>query len=149
MEELNMTPHEISSPDPQKVHVSVHVELELIGEEGIERILFSIVPDGQADFPSGYLGEGTPLARAILGKSAGDEIAYEAGDIHRVRILTVTTGAEGPPPLVVKERRSIIRRAVAESERTNAIIFASSFSGKWGDYDPDGIREDWADKPSQ
>lgn len=35
-----------------------------------------------------------------------------------------------------------MRKAVAEVERRDAILFASSFSGKWGDYDPSGM-EHW------
>ncbi len=36
----------------------------------------------------------------------------------------------------------VIRKAIEHSDRTNAMIFASSFNGKWGDYDPTGFFED-------
>jgi hypothetical protein len=39
-----------------------------------------------------------------------------------------------------------MRQAVEQADRTNAMNFASSFSGKWGDYDPQGI-EKWDDEP--
>jgi hypothetical protein len=32
-------------------------------------------------------------------------------------------------------------------EHTSAVVFASSFSGKWGDYDPDSLPKD--DKPEE
>jgi hypothetical protein len=32
-----------------------------------------------------------------------------------------------------------MKETIREVEDTNAMIFASSFSGKWGDYDPDSI----------
>jgi hypothetical protein len=30
-------------------------------------------------------------------------------------------------------------KTVLEVENTTAMVFASSFSGKWGDYDPDSL----------
>jgi hypothetical protein len=39
-------------------------------------------------------------------------------------------------------RQEVIDKAVSESDRTNALNFASSFSSKWGGYEPAGI-EDW------
>ena len=43
----------------------MHVEVELIGENGLsEPLAFDLVPDEQADFANGFLGAGTPLATA-------------------------------------------------------------------------------------
>lgn len=39
-------------------------------------------------------------------------------------------------------RQEVIDKAVSESDRTNTLNFASSFSSKWGGYEPAGI-EDW------
>jgi hypothetical protein len=33
----------------------------------------------------------------------------------------------------------MMKKTLREVEDTNAMVFASSFSGKWGDYDPDSI----------
>jgi hypothetical protein len=40
------------------------------------------------------------------------------------------------------KRQTQFNKAVRDVERTNAINFASSFSGKWGDYDPDSLPKD-------
>ena len=32
-----------------------------------------------------------------------------------------------------------VQEAITDSERTNAVIFATSVDGKWGDYDADGL----------
>lgn len=117
------------------------LSLELVGTGEVEPLRVIIVPDEKADFSHGYLGETTPLAKAVLGKMPGEEIPYNIADIHTVRIVSVTPGAKPPPPSLIRKRRSILQKAAAEAERTNAIIFASSFSGKWGDYDPDGLKE--------
>ena len=130
-----------------KAGVGMHVDLVLITETGTEPLAVDIVPDSSADFARGFLGEGTPLAQAIQGKAAGNTVPYHAGDIHTVKILSVQPSTSLPPPDVAERREATIRKAVDESDRTNAIIFASSFSGKWGDYDPDGIGKTW-EKPA-
>jgi hypothetical protein len=40
------------------------------------------------------------------------------------------------------QREAEYRQALADFEKRNAATFAASFSGKWGDYDPDGV-EKW------
>lgn len=119
-----------------------HILVSFLLDEGEEQLEFDIVPDDMADIQLGYLGAGTPLALAITGHLAGDEIPYRQADIRAVRILQVGP-ARTPPPQEVKARREeTIRRAVDASDRTNAVIFASSFSGKWGDYDPSAFLDD-------
>jgi hypothetical protein len=125
------------------VTTGCHVEIELRTQEGAERLAFDIVPDKQADFSAGFLGEGTSLARTVAGKTAGSLVPYQEGDILAVHILRVAPSASLPPPDTAIRREEKMRQAVSESERTNAMIFASSFSGKWGDYDPDGLKEGW------
>ncbi len=121
------------------VVVGAHVAVELISKDGIDDLELEIVPDQRADFAHGFLGEGTPLARAILGKTAGEVVPYQVGDIQAVRIIRVAPGEEMPDNEVQSRRQEAMRKAVEQAERTNAMIFASSYSGKWGDYDPGGV----------
>ena len=124
----------------------MHVVVELITSSGEnERLEFDIVPDQLADFASGYLSESTPLAKAIWKKPAGAILPYRQGDIVRLRILSVRASETAPTAESAQQREAAARKAVADVERTNAIIFASSFSGKWGDYDPEGM-EHWDKK---
>ena len=66
---------------------------------------------------------------------------YGRGDIHSIRIVSVT-----PSEVVVSEdaaerRQAVLNKALADAERTNAEMFAASFSGKWGDYNLDDAAE--------
>lgn len=132
----------------QSVQVGSHVQVELLYQAGVDQLEFDIVPDQQADFAHGFLGEGTPLAQALMGKFAGEAIPYQVGDAHLVRIIAVSTGNKEEAEKVAARRQETMRKALEQTERTNAIIFASSYSGKWGDYDPGGI-ESWDAKDSQ
>jgi hypothetical protein len=119
------------------------IEIELIDVGGErEPLKVQIVPDAYADLARGYLGEGTPLCQAIYGQPVGSEIDYAMGDIRRVRIAAVTPTDEGPDRGVALRREATLRKAVDQSDLTNAILFASSFNGKWGDYDPAGLMEE-------
>ena len=125
------------------VQPGAQVQVELTYEKDREILAFVIVSDDQADFSAGFLGEGTPLAQAILGHTAGELLPYRAGDARSVRILEVQPGADtGPQEDVAARREEKLRQAVEQARRTDAMIFATSFSGKWGDYDPQGI-EHW------
>ena len=125
------------------VKVGCHVELELSDNSGVvDRLSVDIVSDRSADFKAGFLGESTPLARTILDQPAGRTVQYRVGDLQTVRILSVSPSQAQADENAAARRQEAIQRAVAESDRTNAILFASSFSGKWGDYDPQGI-EQW------
>lgn len=124
-----------------------HVQLELRYSSGeIETLELDIVKDEAADFDNGFLGESTPLAQAIQGKRAGDVVSYQAGDRVRVRILAVSEELAGTPEDLSDRREESLRKAVRQSEDTNAILFASSFSGKWGDYDPKAVKKDDEDE---
>ncbi len=124
----------------------MHVIVDLIDASGgCERLEFDIVPDQAANFAGGFLGEGTPLAQAIWGKLPGSQVSYQQADITSLRILDVTPTVAAPPPDAVQQRESAMRNTMAEVERRNAILFASSFSGKWGDYDPSGM-DHWETK---
>jgi len=116
------------------------IEVEMLYSDGeSETLKLEIVPDAMADFPSGYLGAGTPLAKALSGHSAGEKVAYQGGS---VRILSVTRSTRPQPAYIAEQREEAIRKVVEEVDRTNSINFASSFNGKWGDYDPDGLTRD-------
>ena len=122
------------------------VQVALIHQDGAEEALtLDIVPDAAADFENGLLGEGTPLAKALSGRHGGERIDYRAGDLRQVRVLAVTRSPADLDLSSAERRQEILDRAVSESDRTNALNFASSFSSKWGGYEPEGI-EDWEQK---
>jgi len=123
------------------VQPGTHVVVEMLNAHGErEQLEFDLVPDQAADFSRGYLGEGTPLARAILNKPAGATVPYRQADVLQVRILSVAPSGSLPVDDLTQQREQAARKALEQVQRTNAILFASSFSGKWGDYDPDGIQ---------
>ena len=125
-----------------KVGVGVHVEVELIDDRGqSETLAFDIVPEQAADFDAGRLGENTPLVQAILGQSAGNQIPYTLADIRSVRVLSIQAARSQAFENTAAQREVSLQKALNAIERTNAAIFASSYSGKWGDYDPGGIEE--------
>jgi hypothetical protein len=111
-------------------------------EDESERLELVIVADEQADFSAGFLGMGTPLAQAILGQAAGSVIPYTLGDARQVKILAIGAAGRAPEEDLAARRQETVRKAIEQSDRTSAMIFAASFSGKWGDYDPQGI-EQW------
>ncbi len=133
--------------DLPTVEPGLLIQVELTFEDGTERLEFVIVPDEQADFSAGFLGAGTPLAQSILGKQVDSLVPYSVGDARSVRILSISKTDKTPPKDAAARREERLRQAIEQSDRTNAMIFASSFSGKWGDYDPQGI-EKWDDEGS-
>jgi len=129
--------HDTSSPTVQP---GSHVVVELLADSGeTQQLEFDLVPEGSADFSRGYLGLTTPLAQAILDQPAGVTLPYHQADILQVRIITVTDSAPLPLADLAQQREEAARKALQQVQRTDAMIFASSFSGKWGDYDPEGI----------
>jgi len=132
----------IEAEQSQRVVVGTHVEVELIDEAGArEHLVFDLVPDKQADFANGFLGESTPLAQAILGQTAGSVVAYRMGVVVKVSILTVMPEARVPVEDVAAKRQAVIEQVVAESNRISDMVFALAVGSKWGDYDPGGPRE--------
>ncbi len=124
---------------PLYVEFGSHVTIELIDEQGhSETISFDIVNEHAADMSRGWLGENTPLAKAIMGQPVGQVVTYRQGDIQGVRILSAEP-SQIQPASQVAARQAALKKAQTEAERTNAEMFASSFSGKWGDYDPEGM----------
>ena len=118
------------------------VEINLLDRDGKrERLSFTIVPDESADFANGFLGESTPLAQIIMGEKSGIVIPYLKDDIFAIEILSVTPSTIKPPDDIAEKRQAMMEKTIREVEHTNAVVFASSFSGKWGDYDPDSLPE--------
>jgi hypothetical protein len=137
--------------EPTRIPIrnGTHVEVELVSRSGkSERLYFTIVEDGQADFAAGFLGEGTPLARTLIGHTAGELLPYAAGDLRSVRVLAVSVSERTQGENVAARRKAVLRQAVDHSDYINAMIFASSVNNKWGDYDVEGLDPaQWTDKP--
>jgi hypothetical protein len=130
------------SPTPIRARLGTRVQVELVDEAGAsEQLEFDIVPDAQADFAHGFLGEGTPLAQAIIGQLAGSTVPYRVGDMVQARVLTVSFAARAPSTDVEARRQAVIQQALAESERVSDMAFALAVGSKWGDYDPGGAKE--------
>jgi hypothetical protein len=132
------------------VHEGTHVEVELIDATGrAEHLAFDIVPESEADFPAGFLGAGTPLARAILGKRAGSVVPYGLADVVAVRVLSVEPSQRAPEPGAAEAREAMLREAVNKSNLEDAVRLALTVDVKWGDYDPEGIEPNWSGPPEQ
>ena len=116
------------------------VSFDLVDRAGHkERLSVVIVADESADFEHGFLSENTPLGKILLGERAGNVIPYLKGDIMAIEILQVTKTTDSPSQDAAERRKARMKKAIREVENTNVMVFASSFSGKWGDYDPDSI----------
>ncbi len=127
----------------ERINIGSQVELILRNREGQEeRLKVIIVSAEAADFSQGYLGVNTPLAQALIGEKAGTTIPYLKDDIYAIEIVAVAKAAITPPQDAANKREEALQKARREVEKTNLIVFASSFSGKWGDYDPDSIPKD-------
>jgi hypothetical protein len=125
---------------PEIIRAGSQVELILRDRDGNqERLSLVIVPPEAADYSKGYLGQNTPLAQALIGESVGTIIPYLKDDIYSIEIVSVSTAAAPPPEGAERRRQAALKKALRELQDTNARLFASSFSGKWGDYDPDSL----------
>lgn len=126
-----------------RVWVGRNVDLEIKYETGeTERLSLDVVADQSADFERGFLGEGTPLAKAILGKTAGSVVAYRAGDAVSVKILAVSAQLSQEPQDLTERREEVTRKAIDDFGRTSTIIYASSMGNKWGEMDPGALEEE-------
>ena len=125
----------------RQVRTGVHVDIELIDLRGDCEAMRIVIARGDvADVDSGVLASSAPLARAILGKRVGAELPYRRGDIVAVRIVQVGEPAAAPVDAAAQDtarRQEAVKKAIDDAERTNAAIFASSFTSKWGGYDAD------------
>lgn len=124
--------------------IGAHVEVEFVGESGASEYLeFDIVSDSEADLSSGFLGVGTPLAQAILGRRAGDMVPYRHEDILAVRILSVATSVRSPTDDVAAHRQAVIQEAINKAIFLDALRHALTVDVNWGDYDPEGMVSSW------
>lgn len=131
-------------PEPLLVGENTRVEIELVAKDKKrEKLSFVLVPDDAADFDQERLGLGTPLAKTILGHTANETLDYKRGDIVQVKILKVEPNAEASAPDTGAEREQALRRARDKAQHANMVSFALTFDSKWGDYDPENIRENW------
>lgn len=122
---------------PGLVALGSRVEVELISRDGErERLAFDIVPEQAADFDAGFLAVTAPLARAIVGRPSGAEVAYRMGDIVRVRVLSVERSQRRAEEDAAAAREATTREAVERAKADETIQLALTFSSKWGDYDP-------------
>ncbi len=130
-------------PPPGIVALGTEVEVELISRDGdAERLTFDIVPEQAADFDAGFLAVTTPLARAIVGRSAGAQVAYRMGDVVRVKVLSVRRSRRRAEHGAAAERDAATREAVERAKTDETIQLALTFSSKWGDYDPEPLERD-------
>ncbi|MFN2244433.1 MAG: hypothetical protein ACK2U2_19225 [Anaerolineae bacterium] len=124
---------------PPVVALGARVHVELVDELGaVEALELVLVPDADADLARGYLGQGTPLGRAIFGQQAGSSLPYKQGDIVAVRVLSVVPD-DVPDTGAAANRQAVIQQAVERSEALDIARLALTVDVKWGSYDPDGI----------
>ena len=130
------------------ISIGCHVDLNLLDREGKKNGLgVDIVLDESADFQQGFLGASTPLAKILLGEKAGTVIPYLKDDIYAIEILHVSPSKVSPDGKAEEKRQSNLKRTLQQVEHINAVVFASSFTGKWGDYDPDSLPTE--EKPAE
>jgi hypothetical protein len=127
-------------PYPGLVSVGSCVEVELVDQAGdSERLTFDIVPDRAADFTAGFLGAGTPLAQAIMGRPAGSVVPYRVGDMAEVHILAVALSERRAAGDAAETRQALTQEAVERAKLDEMVQLALTVDVKWGDYDPEGI----------
>ncbi len=118
------------------IGLNSRVLVELVESSGeSEQREFTLVTAKQADFQSGLLDENTPLAHELMGHQAGDIVPYSMGDLKEIRILKVIQIEEKVSTDKAEKRRKAVRKAAAQSEITNQMIFSTASGSKWGDYD--------------
>lgn len=136
-------------PHPGLVALGTRVDVEIVSDLGdSEWLTFDIVPDRAADFAAGYLGAGTPLAKAIMGYGAGTTVPYAQGDMLEVRILSVTRSTRAADETVAAERRAATRDAVGRAQTEEDVLLALTVNVKWGGYDPEPLEKERDDKQS-
>lgn len=120
------------------ISLNSRVTVDLVDASGeSDRREFTLVPGKQADFKSGLLDENSLLGRTLVGHCAGEVIPYHVADLREVRILSVVIGSASTTSDAAGKRRAAVRKAVAQSEITNQMIFSTASGSKWGDYDVD------------
>jgi hypothetical protein len=132
---------------PERITLYTHVVLEMNEAGETQRLEFDLVSAQEADYYAGFLGENTPLGKAILGQAAGSQVAYENdGEMIRVRILQATPSTRRPQPGRERKRQETIRQAVRDSQLKDRLSVATSMGNKWGDLDADGFARSLEDE---
>jgi transcription elongation factor GreA len=80
--------------DPRTVNADGRVvfgaTLDLHDESGDQEVTYQIVGDYEADIAQGKISVSSPIARALIGKSSGDEVEVQVpGGVRRYEILNV------------------------------------------------------------
>lgn len=120
----------------EQARLGAYVTVELIDERGNgETMSFDLVREEHANLDQDRLGVQTPLAKAIIGKKVGALVNYRMGDIRQVRIISVRPSQLAALENTEEQRQAQLQKALATVERTNAEVFAASYTGKWGDYE--------------
>jgi hypothetical protein len=120
----------------QKISLNSRVVVELVESSGqSERREFRLVASDQADLSNGLLDEASLLGRMLLGHHTGERLPYPAGGLVEVRILEVEQEQGELSSDAAERRRESVRKAAAQSEIINQMIFATASGSKWGDYD--------------
>jgi hypothetical protein len=128
-----------SSELPEIVRIGRQVTVELVDQEGRrEQLALDVVPDAAADFASGFLGAGTPLAQAILGRPAGSIVPYRFADIVEVRVLSIAPSVRAPSDAAAT-REAATQDAVERANREEDVRLALTVDVKWGEYDPEAL----------
>jgi hypothetical protein len=130
-------------PYPGLVSLGSCVEVELVDQAGdSERLTFDIVPDSAADFAAGFLGAGTPLAHAIMGRPVGSVVPYRVGDLAEVRIVAVTTSERLADGDAAEARNAATQESVERAKTAESVQLALTVNVKWGGYDPEPLERD-------
>jgi hypothetical protein len=128
-----------SSELPEIVRVGRRVVVELLDQDGRrEQLTLDVVPDSAADFATGFLGAGAPLAQAIMGRPAGSVVPYAFADIVEVRVLSIAPGGQAPTD-AASVRAAATQEAVDRANREESVRLALTVNVKWGGYDPEPL----------
>jgi hypothetical protein len=149
MTHSSTAPKQVSLPQAiPRVRIGARIEIELLSETGeVEHLAVDVVADGQADFAAGFLGAGTPLARAILGQPTGATVPYAVADVVQVRILSVAPSERVPVPDVAAAREAAVQEAVSKANMEEMVRLALTVDVKWGDTDPEALESGWGKQP--
>ena len=126
----------------QLVKIGSYVEIELVSASGgTERLAFDLVRDAAADFAAGFLGLGTPLGRALVGRPQGATVPYRVADVVTARIIRVAESERAPDAGASEARQAAAREAVERHDREERARLSLTFSSKWGEWDAVEIRD--------
>ncbi len=132
----------MAAKQSMRAGLGTHVELEMISEDGtVEPMALDLVADAAADIDAGQVGISTPLARALIGRTAGVTVDYQLGDICSLRLLKVMPSEVTPDMDAAERRRAASEEALRKAERTAAEIFSTTFTSKWGGYDASQLED--------